>query len=68
MAAHAYYDRTLPTTEAKEALSKLRPTMDPRRSTKERVVYKLAGGGEAMVESAGSGTLRVRMYRGACPC
>ena len=30
--------------------------------------FKIAGGGEAMVEGAGAGKVRVRLFKGKCPC
>jgi hypothetical protein len=38
------------------------------RSKPGIVVYKLTGEGEGMVESAGGGKYRLRLYRGKCAC
>lgn len=66
--AHAYYDQKMPLAKAKTTLAGLGAKQDAARSTASAYVYKLAGGGEAMVESAGSGQVRVRMFKGKCPC
>lgn len=66
--AHAYYDQTMALAKAKTTLSGLGAKQDAARSTKAAYVYKINGGGEAMVEPAGSGQVRVRMYKGKCPC
>lgn len=66
--AHAYFDQTMSTAKAKTTLAGVGAKQDAARSTKAAYVYKLQGGGEAMVESAGSGQVRVRMFKGKCPC
>lgn len=65
--AHAYYDQVMTLTKAKQVLSGVGATQDKSRSTPDAYVYKIRGGGEAMVENNGSG-VRVRMYKGKCPC
>jgi hypothetical protein len=68
MAAHAYYDQMMPLAKAKQTLTGIGAKLNGNRSTTEAYVYSLRGGGEAMVEKAGSGDVRVRMYKGKCPC
>lgn len=68
MAAHAYYDQTLTTAAAKAQLTSLSAKALPARSKGDAKVYAIRGGGEAMVESAGAGKVRVRLYAGKCPC
>lgn len=68
MAAHAYYDQTMPLAKAKTTLSGLGAKLNPNRSTPDAYVYSMRGGGEAMVERVGGGDVRVRMYKGKCPC
>jgi hypothetical protein len=64
----AYYDRTMASAMAKLELSKLDAVKDTRRSKDGTYVFKIAGGGEAMVEGAGAGKVRVRLFKGKCPC
>lgn len=66
--AHAYYDQVMTLGKAKQMLSQLGATQDKARSTTDKYVYKIRGGGEAMVESEGGSNMRVRMYKGKCPC
>ncbi len=64
----AYYDRTMAPAAAKLELSKLDAVKDARRSKEGTFVFKITGGGEAMVEGAGAGKVRVRLFKGKCPC
>lgn len=67
MASKPYYDQTLSASETKRTLTQLK-AKPSSRSTATASVYSIAGGGEAMVERAGAGTFRVRLYKGQCPC
>lgn len=66
--AHAYYDRTMAVAAAKMELGRLSAMKDSKRSKDGTFVYRISGGGEAMVEDRGGGTVRVRLYKGKCPC
>lgn len=68
MAAHAYYDKTLVTADAREQLTALGAKKNAARSKPGTTVYSIKGGGEAMVETVAGGKLRVRLYAGKCPC
>ena len=63
-----YFDRVLSSSEAKRILTQAGAKHSAARSKPGIMVYKLAGEGEGMVEAAGSGKMRVRLYRGKCAC
>lgn len=68
MAAHAYFDKTYSTADAKAQLTALSAKKNASRSKPGTTVYSIAGGGEAMVEAVSGGKMRVRLYAGKCPC
>lgn len=68
MSAHAYYDKTLVSADAKEQLANLGARKNTARSKPGTTVYAIKGGGEAMVETQAGGKYRMRLYAGKCPC
>lgn len=62
-----YYDQKLSKDAAKALLAKIHAEKDAGRSTADALVYKIDGGGEAMVTADPKGS-RVRLYKGVCPC
>lgn len=68
MATKPYYDQMLTASDLKRTLTQLNAKYAAARSTPEASVYTVAGGGEAMVERAAGGKLRLRLYKGKCPC
>lgn len=68
MAAHAYYDKTLSSADAREQLTSLGAKKNTARSKPGTTVYSIKGGGEAMVEAVAGGKMRMRLYAGKCPC
>lgn len=68
MATKPYYDQMLTASDLKRTLTQLNAKYAAARSTPAASVYTVAGGGEAMVERASGGKLRLRLYKGKCPC
>jgi hypothetical protein len=68
MAAAAYFDKTMAISDLRQLLGQLHGEQDMKRTKMSAWVYKVDGGGEAMVEPVGRNTYRVRLYRGVCPC
>lgn len=66
--ASPYFDRVLTKSEVQQVLTQSGGKHSPGRSKPGIMVYKLTGDGEGMVESAGGGKYRVRLYRGKCAC
>jgi hypothetical protein len=66
--ASPYFDRVLSKSEVQRVLTQAGGKYSAARSKPTITVYKLDGAGEGMVESAGSGKYRVRLYRGKCAC
>lgn len=66
--ASPYFDRVLDKSEVRRVLTQAGGKHSPERSKPSISVYKLEGAGEGMVESAGGGKYRVRLYRGKCAC
>lgn len=68
MASAAYFDKTMTMGDLRQLLGQLHSKQDMKRSRMAAWVYKVDGGGEAMVEPVGKNTYRVRLFRGVCPC
>ncbi len=68
MASAAYFDKTMTMGDLRQLLGQLHSEQDMKRSKMTAWVYKVDGGGEAMVEPVGRNIYRVRLYRGVCPC
>lgn len=66
--ASPYFDRVLTKSEVQRVLTQANGKHSAARSKPGIMVYKLDGDGEGMVESAGGGKYRVRLYRGKCAC
>lgn len=64
----AYFDRVLSKSEVQRVLTQAGGKHSPGRSKPGIMVYKLTGDGEGMVEGAGAGKYRVRLFRGKCAC
>jgi len=65
MAAHAYFDKLLARDQAAAVVGQYGGAFLRKKGSKS--VYRINGGGEAMIEPA-DGKLRVRFYAGTCPC
>jgi hypothetical protein len=68
MASTPYFDRVLTKSELQRVLTQAGGKHSPERSKPSISVYKLSGEGEGMVEAAGGGKYRLRLYRGKCAC
>ena len=71
MATKPYFNKILDEVQTKAVLRQCKAVKLSARSTTGTTVYKVHGGGEAMVEvvlGTQGDKFRVQLYAGQCPC
>ena len=63
-----YYSHELQAERAARMLGQLHAVLVPSRGRTDAKVYKVDGGGEALVTSRPGGMLQIELFKGKCPC